>query len=480
MDFGGLPPEINSARMYAGPGSGPMLAAASGWDGLASELQSTASSYGAVISELTGESWVGPSSTAMEAAATPYVAWLNAAAGEAEQTAAQARAAASAYQAALTAMVPLATIAANRTQLAALTATNVFGQNTPAIATTEAQYGEMWAQDATVMYGYAGSSAAAARVTPFTAPPSTTNPAGAASQAAAVSQASGTATGNGVQSALSQLSSTITSSLQNLASPAASSTSSTSLSTLLSDLLNGLGMTSPSTTGTTSLPGLGSTISDNLINTLVTLPITDTSFFGLFAAMDAIQPLIGTPMNIALTQAMTPVAAAFGGAAAAAPAAAAAMGAAGGGFAGLGGLAGLGQAASVGTLSVPQSWGWAATPAAAMMGGMPLASALPGANLGATGGLPMAAGLPLWGGWGGAAGIAAAAGVGGAVASKYSPRLSVLSRSPAAGYSKDPEYASPAAAYPVPAGFPTNGHAPPGYTPAIVYLPTNGHAPPNK
>src|ERR1700722_1004842 len=232
MDFGGLPPEINSARMYAGPGSGPMLAAASAWDGLATELQSTASSYGAVISELTGESWVGPSSTAMEAAATPYVAWLNAAAEGAEQTAAQARAAASAYQSALTAMVPLPEIAANRTQLAALTATNVFGQNTPAIATTEAQYGEMWAQDATAMYGYAGSSAAAARVTPFTAPPPTTNPAGAASQAAAVTQASGAATGNGVQSALSQLSSTITSTLQNLASPA-SSTSSTSLSTLL-------------------------------------------------------------------------------------------------------------------------------------------------------------------------------------------------------------------------------------------------------
>ena len=57
-------------------------------------------------------------------------------------------------------------------------------------------------------------------------------------------------------------------------------------------------------------------------------------------------------------------------------------GALGSGFAGgLGGFAGLGQAASVGTLSVPQGWGWAATPQAAMMGGVPLASALPGVNL---------------------------------------------------------------------------------------------------
>src|ERR1700689_991796 len=118
MDFGGLPPEINSARMYAGPGSGPMLAAASAWDGLATELQSTASSYGAVISELTGESWVGPSSTAMEAAAPRLGGGLNPPAGGAGRAAAQARGAASAYQSALTAIVPLPEIAANRTQLA--------------------------------------------------------------------------------------------------------------------------------------------------------------------------------------------------------------------------------------------------------------------------------------------------------------------------------------------------------------------------
>ena len=143
----------------------------------------------------------------------------------------------------------------------------------------------------------------------------------------------------------------------------------------------------------------------------------------------------------------------------------------------VGGLAGLGQAASVGALSVPPSWGWAATPQA-LLGGVPLASALPGVNLGATGGLPLAAGLPMMmGGLPRTAGIAAAAGVGGAVASKYGPRLTAVARSPAAGYAPDPASASPTAAYPVPAGFPTNGHAPPGYTPAIVYLPTNGHAP---
>ena len=65
MDFGALPPEINSARMYSGPGSGPLMAAATAWDELATELDSTAASYSSAISELTGEEWLGPSSASM-------------------------------------------------------------------------------------------------------------------------------------------------------------------------------------------------------------------------------------------------------------------------------------------------------------------------------------------------------------------------------------------------------------------------------
>ena len=485
MDYGALPPEINSARMYSGPGSESMLTAATAWDGLAAELQSAASSYGSVISGLTDESWVGPSSTAMEAAATPYVAWLNSAAGQAEQTASQARAAAAAYQAAFAMTVPPATILANRTQLASLTATNVFGQNTPAIAANEAQYGEMWAQDATAMYGYAGNSAAASTLTTFTTPPSITNPAGAASQAAAVTQAAGTSTGAGVQSTLSQITSAVPTTLQSLASPAASSSSTSGLSGLLSSLLGG---SSSGTSTTGLLGGLTSSSSGFSLSSFlqsVAIEYADIpGFFGMFMGANALAPLVAGTQNIALTQAMAPAAVAAGGVAGAAAGGAAATGGAlGPGLAGgLGGLAGLGQAASVGALSVPQSWGWAATPQAAMLGGMPLASPLPGVNLmGATSGLPMAAGLPLMmGGVPRAAGVAAAAGVGGAVASKYGKPRTVVARPPAAGYPPDPAAGSPNPAYPVPAGFPTNGHAPPGYTPAIVYLPTNGNASHNK
>ena len=38
MDFAVLPPEINSGRMYAGAGSGPLVAAAAAWEALAAEL----------------------------------------------------------------------------------------------------------------------------------------------------------------------------------------------------------------------------------------------------------------------------------------------------------------------------------------------------------------------------------------------------------------------------------------------------------
>ncbi len=114
----------------------------------------------------------------MAAAAAPYVAWMNTTAAQAEETGSQAKAAVAAYEAAFAATVPPPVIEANRALLMMLIATNILGQNTPAIAATEAHYMEMWAQDATAMYAYAGSSATASQLAPFTEPPQTTNTAG--------------------------------------------------------------------------------------------------------------------------------------------------------------------------------------------------------------------------------------------------------------------------------------------------------------
>jgi PPE-repeat protein len=470
IDFGALPPEINSARMYAGPGSGPMLAAAAAWDGLAAQLHSAAAAYTSVISELTS-GWQGPSSTAMAAAAAPYAAWMSTTARQAELAATQAQAAAGAHEAAFAATEHPAVVAANRTQLMTLVATNLFGQNTPAIATTEAQYGEMWAQDAAAMYGYAASSAATtAKVTPFTAAPQTTSTAGLAAQATAAAQTTGTSTSAGVQSTLSQLISTVQTALQNLASPLSSLLGGSSSSTGSSTIIGPGGIGIPSTSGL-SLDAIVS----NLISSYAVAPewlaigMANTAFGSVFG------PLIGGPINIGFQSAANAAnaAAAAGAAGAAAPAAAGSGFAGGfGGLPGWGGLAGTGQAASVGGLSVPSNWGWAATAPRALLGTAPLqmpAVPLAGNDLGAGFGFPF---MP--GGLGRAAAAGAAGGVAGAAAMKYLPRLSVVGRSPAAGYS--PESTAPAIAkYPVPAVFPTNGHAPPGYQPAIVYLPTNGH-----
>ncbi|WP_077080743.1 PPE family protein, SVP subgroup [Mycobacterium numidiamassiliense] len=235
MDFASLPPEVNSSRMYLGPGSDSMLSAAEAWEGLAAELYATASSYQSAIASLTAGPWIGPSSASMAAAAASYVSWLEGAAVQAEHAGTQAKAAAAAYEEAFASTVPPPLVTSNRTRLARLLATNVFGQNTSAIATAEAQYAEMWAQDAAAMYRYAGSSASATALTPFESPRQNTNPSGQATQSTAVTQAAGTSAGN-VQQTLSAVPST----LQSLATaaPAASSSSST-LDTLnlLSDLI---------------------------------------------------------------------------------------------------------------------------------------------------------------------------------------------------------------------------------------------------
>jgi PPE-repeat protein len=255
MDFGALPPEINSGRMYAGAGSGSMLAAAAAWEGLAAQLRSTAASYSSAISGLTA-AWQGPSSVAMATAAGPYAAWITATAAQAEQTATQARAAATAYQTAFAATVPPPVIAANRAVLASLVATNIFGQNTAAIAATEAQYADIWAQDAAAMYGYAGQSAIASRVTPFTSPPQTTNPGGLTAESATATQGTGT-------SQLTSLMSGVPASLQSLAAPAAADPPS--LSTVLDDLLPLLiGLELFEATGPASLPSRNALVTNTL------------------------------------------------------------------------------------------------------------------------------------------------------------------------------------------------------------------------
>jgi PPE-repeat protein len=188
MNFATLPPEINSGRMYEGPGSGTMTDAVTAWNRLATRLYTAVADYRAVTSKLAVR-WECPASTAMTRAATLYIDWLNVAAAQAEQVATQAAAAVNAHETAFAAVVPPPVIDANRALRRSLATTNCLGQTSPAIADAEADYEQMWAQDADAMYAYAGASADASTMTPFSSPPTT---AGLTPQGASVTQASAT------------------------------------------------------------------------------------------------------------------------------------------------------------------------------------------------------------------------------------------------------------------------------------------------
>ena len=359
MEFGALPPEINSGLMYTGPGAAPMLAASMAWDALADNLFLTATSYGLAISDLTA-SWLGQSSASMAAAAAPYVSWISATAAQAEETATQAKAAVAAYEAAFAMTVPPAVIAANRALLLMLIATNFFGQNTPAIMATEAQYVEMWAQDAAAMYGYAGAASAASTVTPFTTPLETTNPAGVTGLAAAVTQAAGTSAGTGAQtvsplaSAVSTpLSSALSTPLTSAAMPATLSSSTTSPVSSLTTLTSS---STAITSGTSLVSGAGSAAS------------MSTSGISILGSAGWLMNSIGSTTS-AFGKGFQP----FGSALSSG------WGSGAGGLSspGMGGTAvtaGVGRAASLGVLSVPQGW-TSAAPAFSSV-----ASSLPGAS----------------------------------------------------------------------------------------------------
>ena len=369
MDFIFLPPEINSARMYAGPGSGPLLAAAGSWDSLAAELDMTAQTYESVLSSLTSLHWRGPAAEAMSAAAAPYMGWLHITAEQTRQTAMQGRAAAAAYELAHAMTVPPPAVTANRIQLAVLIATNFFGQNAAAIAATEAQYAEYWAQDAAAMSGYATNSAAAAQLTPFTSPKQTTNPAGQAAQGAAVAQVSATSAAGNAQSILAAI---------------------------------------PS-----SLPGL---IGDGDFGILDAGQAAQV-IFGSFRLSDVADQDIGAAKALGIPLPN------FAPAPIAAPQLSGAASSLGGG-AGLGNVtAALARAGTLGSMSVPASWSApSSSPVTALSGsGLPT---LPGTGelAGSGSGVPGIPGMP---------GMTVSRATG--VVPRYGARLTVMARPPAAG-----------------------------------------------
>lgn len=401
IDYALLPPEVNSGRLYAGPGSAPMMAVASAWRGLAAEITSALTSCETTLTQLVDEEWMGPASASMTAATQPYLAWLTDTAAKAEDTAAQATAAAAAFEAAHAATPPPAVIAANRAQQKQLVATNVVGQNSAAIMASDAQYLQMWAQATNVMYSYAASSATATKVTPFNEPNPTTNPDGTANQAAAVSQANTTAAGNTAQTA--QMISSLPNALQTLTSPGPADA----------------GLPPPTIAGL--IEAFFRNASINGVVSLLSYPLNGgMSFLGTSAAFTpaSLIPTMTTFFSGGGFNALGGGAAGAGIGALLAPGGPlSSLGALGGGAAGAASAftagsttpaisAGVGQATLVGELSTPPAWAaaapeataatgealqassWSAAPEdvetmAAMPGGMPMGAERGGFGLGA-------------------------------------------------------------------------------------------------
>ena len=336
--------------MYAGAGSSSLTTAASTWNALAAELNSAALGYQNVVTQLSSEEWLGPASTSMASAVTPYVTWMKTTATQAEQAAAQANAAAAAFEQAFASVVPPPLVAANRATLAQAVATNVLGQNTGVIAQLEAQYGQMWAQDATAMYSYAGQSAAATKVTPYSAAPQIADPSAGAKQAA--SNASATATSAGTaQSTLQKAVTSTPNQLQNLANP--TTTAAKAAADPPGNPFSGIWYL---LTGQTAFPSnLGA-----LLNGY-------SPYAGFLYNTEGL-PYFSVGMGNFGVQ-MAKSAGMLGGAApAAAKAATGGLGGLGAALGGGGGqvAAGLGSGAHVAGLSVPQSWPGAVAPAVAI------------------------------------------------------------------------------------------------------------------
>jgi len=340
FDFAARPPEVNSALIYSGAGAGPLMAASSAFNNLSAELSSNAASYESVISQLTGSEWQGPSSEAMAASAQPYIGWLNTTSGQLREAATRAMASAAAYETAFSASIPPPVIAANRATLAALVATNILGQNTPAIAANEAMYGEFWAQDAAAMYGYASASAANATLSPLTPPAENTNLAGQGQQAGAVSNA---VASNGTTATLNNTLGSLQSAVGASANPLqslASSAQTLPTGSLLSAVNGLLGVPIVGNT----IYNVGVTLAWNTAMMTATLPL-----LGHFLA--------GAPFGVTISD-TAPLGAGLGFGTTLAGASS--------GVGGIGGatLAGMGSASSVGGMSVPAGWS-AAAPGAA-------------------------------------------------------------------------------------------------------------------
>ncbi|WP_110796999.1 PPE domain-containing protein [Mycolicibacterium llatzerense] len=195
-DAAAMPPELNHTLLSTGDLGASLTTAAAGYESVADMLMAEITAMGINTSTTAMIGWQGAGGVAMQMSAADFMAVCAAASAWVRVGQAQAMEVTAAHTVAVQSMIPAEVCLTNRSTQAGLVASNILGQNTPAIVGLDAQYfGEFWVQNATARTGYGSvvTTAMAALSVPGPFSPTASNPATAA---ASIAQTAATEGGN--------------------------------------------------------------------------------------------------------------------------------------------------------------------------------------------------------------------------------------------------------------------------------------------
>lgn len=182
--WSGYPPEVNSGRWEAGTGPETWLAASAVWTSFAEIVATATASLMGEIATMTGSTLTGMTSVSMLTSSVPFFGWLAHMEATALMHSVACATVAESWGTCTAGIIPLPVVNQNRITEASLVASNIFGQNSPAIAELDREYGQFWAQDGASMMSYDSAVTVATMPKFVSPPPPLANLAGGASQLA--------------------------------------------------------------------------------------------------------------------------------------------------------------------------------------------------------------------------------------------------------------------------------------------------------
>lgn len=182
--WSGYPPEVNSGRWEAGTGPETWMAASAVWTSFAEIVSTATASLMGEIAMMTGSTLTGMTSVSMMASSVPFFGWLAHMESTALMHALACATVAQSWGQCTAGIIPLPVVNQNRITEASLQASNIFGQNSPAIAELDREYGQFWTQDGASMMVYDTAVSLATAPKMVMPPPMLANLAGGAGQMA--------------------------------------------------------------------------------------------------------------------------------------------------------------------------------------------------------------------------------------------------------------------------------------------------------